>query len=392
MGGGSGGGQSTSTTTATIAPELRPLFSSTANIIEGAQTGEDPGILGPFLQSNPQQIPQATAGQQAILGRQQQRAGLGGGGGQVGKGGGGAGTGGGSSLVTPGDRQANQLAQGFGQLRGPEQQALGLASGFGNITGAEQTGLGIAGGFGNLRAAEQAGLGFAGQQGSGGFNFAEQAALGQINRFTGGEIGQSPATQAALAAIRAPIQNDLALAGLGNSGEVGSALAAASAPILAQELQARASVIPQLAGLGQTIRGGQQFASQAFQRAGEAQRAGDVQTAGMFQRAGEAQRADNVQAAQMFQRAGEAQRVGDIQSAQFLSAQAEQLVQRESTLLSELGTSEEANRALAAQQAEAQQRDFQRQQALISSLTTGILGGFPSSLGSTTTGSQSGGK
>jgi len=254
-----------------------------------------------------------------------------------------------------------------------EQRARDTTTGLGNLSGTEQQGLNFAGGLGQLSGAEQTGLGFAGQQGGGGFNQAEQAALQQIQRFSGGEIGQSPATQAALASLRPGIQNDLALAGLGNSAEVGSALSAASAPILAEEIRQRSGAIGELTGLGRTVRGGQQFASQAFQRAGEAQRAG------------------NAQAASLFQRAGEAQRAGRIEEANQLNQQAQTLSQRESRLLGEAGEEEERQRTFAAQQQEANFQDFLRRQGLAQNLTTGLLGGLPNITGSRTVSSSSGG-
>lgn len=80
----------------------------------------------------------------------------------------------------------------------------------------------------------------------------EQQALSQIDYLTGGPLGQSPATIAAMKAARDPVLNDLALAGLGNSGSVESELLGAYAPILAQEVAGRQAVIPQLANIGQT--------------------------------------------------------------------------------------------------------------------------------------------
>jgi len=301
------------------------------------------------------------------------------------------------------------FAGGLGQLTGAEQQGLQTAGGLGQLRGTEQIGLGFAGGLGNLRNPERQALGTAGALSQGNLNAAEQAALGQIQRFSGGEIGQSPATQAALASLRPGIQNDLALAGLGNSAEVGSAISAASAPILAEEIRQRSGAIGELTGLGRTVRGSQQFgaglqsqigaASRAgdqaaagfFTRAGEAQRAGDTASAQIFQRAGEAQRNGNAQAAQMFQRAGEAQRAGRIEEANQLNQQAQTLSQRESRLLGEAGEEEERQRAFAAQQQEANFQDFLRRQGIASNLTTGLLGGLPSITGSRTVSSSSGG-
>jgi len=270
--------------------------------------------------------------------------------------------------------QAVDPLQGFSnRVESPlEQQARGVTTGLGNLQGTEQVGLGLAGGLGNLRGSELNALGTAGQLSSGGLNQPEQAALQGINFFAGGPLGQSPATQAALASIRPQVQNQLALAGLGNSAEVGSALASASGPILAQEIASRQGAIGQLTGLGETVRGSQQFG------------------AGLQSQIAQAQRQGNTQAAQLFQQAGAAQRAGRIQEANQLNQQAQTLSQRESRLIGELQQSEEAQRQVQAQQFEANFQDFLRRQGLAQNLTTGLLGGLPNILGSRTV-SESGG-
>lgn len=255
--------------------------------------------LDEFLFPRPQQIPGFTPSQFGVLGQQQQRAF--------------------GPQITPQEQQAQNLAGGFGQLRFPEASALGLSQNFG------------------------------------GLRFPELLGLGQIGQFAGGEIGQSPATLAAMAAVREPVLNDLALAGLGNSGAVGTELGGAFAPILAQELAIRAGVIPQLLGLGQQLRGG------------------DI-SAGALQ-------------AQI----GAGQRAGDVAGANLLAQQGQVLDLRESRRLGELGATGEQQRALAAQQQEAVFRDFLRRQGIGQDLSTGLLGGFPAGLGQGATTTTSGG-
>jgi len=80
----------------------------------------------------------------------------------------------------------------------------------------------------------------------------EQSAYSGMQAFTNGPLGSAPATIAAMNAVRSPVLNDLALSGMGNSDAVGSNLAGAYAPILAQEMQARQSLLPQMAALGNT--------------------------------------------------------------------------------------------------------------------------------------------
>jgi hypothetical protein len=164
--GGGGGGSSSTTSEASIAPELRPLFSQTAGTVGAIQNQlADQGYFSQFFPYNPQQIPGFTPGEQQLSDVQMQQA---------------------QSPYVSGTFTAPQLG-----------------------------------------------------------------ALGQIQELTGGPLGSSPATQSAMAAIRTPVLNDLALAGLGNSDAVASNQAAAFAPILAEEMRMRAGLVPTEAGIGQ---------------------------------------------------------------------------------------------------------------------------------------------
>ncbi len=78
----------------------------------------------------------------------------------------------------------------------------------------------------------------------------EQSAYSGMQAFTNGPLGSAPATIAAMNAVRNPVLGDLAMSGMGNSDAIGSNLAGAYAPILAQEMQARQSLLPQMAQLG----------------------------------------------------------------------------------------------------------------------------------------------
>jgi hypothetical protein len=159
-----------------------------------------------------------------------------------------------------------------------------------------------------------------------------------------------------MSAAREPILNDLAMAGLGRSGAIEPALSAAYAPILAEEMRTRAAMVPQLLGLGQTLRGGE------------------------------------ISGANLQSQIGERLRQGDVQGAMMLANLGETETGRESKLLGEAATSEEAVRQLEAQQFEAAIQDVLRRQAIALSLTTGVLGGFPAISGSTTRTSTSGGQ
>lgn len=72
-GGGGNSGGSTTTQQASIAPELQPLFAQTASNVMGLQSNPNAN-LAPYLNSNPQYIPQMSPEQQQLLQFQGQRA------------------------------------------------------------------------------------------------------------------------------------------------------------------------------------------------------------------------------------------------------------------------------------------------------------------------------
>lgn len=299
---GGGGGNSTSTTKQELPEELKPLFAQTANLVMEAQ-GQPGANLSQFLYPNPQFVPGATAGQQMIAQAQWNRAFN-------------------QPALTPWEYWGASQAPTWGTADPVELAALSGARNWGQLYG------------------------------------PEQMALQQANYLTGGPLGEAPATQAAMRAVRTPILNDLAQAGLGNSSAVGLELQGGYAPILAQEMALRAQVIPQLGQIGQQ------------------QRAGAISQG-------------NLQA-----QIGEALRRGDIEGANYLAAIGGTEAQRTSQLLQELGVSEEAIRQIEAQQALAQFQDFLRRQDLSQGLTLGVLGGFPT-IGSrsvTSTKTSGGGK
>lgn len=84
----------------------------------------------------------------------------------------------------------------------------------------------------------------------GGLTAPQQDAYSSLTALTNSPVGSSPQTIAAMQAARTPIVNELAAAGLGNSGAVGTELAGAYAPILAQEMQQRFSAVPLLQQIG----------------------------------------------------------------------------------------------------------------------------------------------
>lgn len=297
--GNTSSGTSSQTSGSTIAPQLQPLFGNTASMIQNLQGGMPD--FSQFFQSNPQAIPGFTPGQQALGNVYQNRAF-------------------GGEQLNAYDTAGTNYAQLAGQLNPLEAAGTPYAQLAGQI------------------------------------NAPEQLAREQIARFTSGDIGQSPVTQAAMAAVRNPALNDLAMAGLGNSDAVKTSLTDAYAPILAQEMATRAGVIPQLAALGQQQRAGQEFGANYFGQQGQQLRSG--------------------------------QEFG----ANFLGQQGQMLDTRQGQRLGEYGTSEEAARQIQAQQGQADLADFLRRQGLGTQFTTGILSGFPSISGSTVVGKTSGDK
>lgn len=297
MGGGGGKTKTNQTTTQSIDPTLQPLFGQTGSMVQGIQAGMPD--FGQFFNPNVQQIPGLTQGQQNVLGQYGARAF--------------------GNPFNAYDTAGANYAQTQANFNSPEVNAFNTAPTLGNL------------------------------------NAPENAALGQIDRFTSGEIGQSPATQAAMAAVRNPVLNDLAMAGLGNSDALSSSLGGAYAPILAQEMSIRAGAIPQLAGIGAQQRGGALAGAQLQSQLGQALRGGQ-QFAG-----------------------------------QFLGQQGQQYDARTGQRLDTYNAAEEKGRQILQQQGEAAYKDFVRRQQLGSEFTTGILSGFPSITGTNVVGQQKGG-
>jgi len=168
-----------------------------------------------------------------------------------------------SALLTPGELQAMSMA---GQTSG-QNQAENLAMNVGQQLSSggpnsyqqladQYVRLGVP-----LHSAEQAAY----QQLHGGYtggqmSQAEQQALNQLGFFTSGPFGQAPATLAAQQAFRRfqepEIMQQLALAGLGRSGAVGTSLAEGEAralvPFLTQEMANRLQATGMGANIGQT--------------------------------------------------------------------------------------------------------------------------------------------
>ena len=405
--GGGGKSSGSSSTTTEIDPVLKPLFGQTGATLAAAQLGQPSGsVLDPFMTAQPQFIPGATPGQQSIIGRQFERAFQ-------------------PTFFTPEEAWARGMAFGFGGPRFPEVSALTGAGQAGFMTSPEAEAATTARGFGGLRYPEISALSRAPTFGQ--FTSPETMALGQIERFTGGEIGQSPVTQAAMTTAREKVLNDLTMAGLGRSGAVGTELAGAYAPILAEEIRTRAGVIPQLMGMGTQLRGGQMQAANLEAQIAERMRVGDVQGAQRLSEIGQGMRAGGLGGAQLQAQIAERMRMGDMQGAQILTSigqamrtgtltgaqlqaaigermrmgditgantlsnMGQTMTARESGLLGEAGMGQEFERTIAAQRAEVERQEYLRRFGTAEALTLGVLGGFPTSTLQRVTTSQRGG-
>jgi hypothetical protein len=174
-------------------------------------------------------------------------------------------------------------------------------------------------------------------------------------------------------AIRAPVLNDLSLAGLGNSDAVGTALSGAYAPIVAQEMAQRFAAIPMLGQLGNTAASRQLGATGALGDLGAGVLQRLQQNTGMLGQLG------NTIGNRLQQNTG---MLGQLGSTGYAQQQGN---------VGAYGQSEAERRAIQETQEQAEQQDMLRRQQLAQQFTTGILGGFPSISGSVTKSKQSGG-
>lgn len=167
----------------------------------------------------------------------------------------------------PGTTEQEQQALGsldtFGQLAGTnldtlsgqEGQALGQLGQLGDLN---QQQLPTLSGLENQAVGQLGQLGELNQQQLQTFYAPEQQAYGALQPFLQGELGSSPATQAAMAAFYdqalPELQSQLALRGLSRSGaaaeSIGRAQQQAYIPLVQQELEQRFQAVPLLQQLG----------------------------------------------------------------------------------------------------------------------------------------------
>jgi hypothetical protein len=281
---GSSGGSGTQATTNNIAPEVKPLFAQTGSAIQSLQPyafDMMPDLFG----QNVQQIPGFTSGQEQTNAFLQQQA-----------------------FGNPLNQQQQQTQAQLNQAyNNPYSREQANASDYANWM------------FKNPATAQ------------------EQDAYRSLTQLTNSPIGSSPATQAAMQSLRAPVLNDLALSGMGNSDAVGTALSSAYAPIVAQEMQQRFAAIPMLSQMGSNIAGRQMGNTAMLNDIGNAVSGRQMQTTGMLGQLGQT---------------GYAQQQGN---------------------LGAYGQSEAERRGIGEAQGQAVQQDLLRRQGLAQQWTTGIL-------------------
>lgn len=222
----------------------------------------------------------------------------------------------------------------------------------------------------------------------------ENAGVGGLSQFASGDLGNSPAVQAAMQAIAASVtpqvQNKMAAAGLGRSGamlqELQNAQIGALLPVVQQGMQQQQSAANQLAGIGSgvaqrqmgmqnllgnmanTIGGASEtLGSQALARGSDALKS----TIGTFADIGKQ----------------EAEREGETINRQLAAAsqQYNPLLQlgesqegRDTQALNEMIQGGALDRDIAGQIAQAQHADVLRRQALAEVFHTAMLGSIPS--------------
>jgi hypothetical protein len=128
-----------------------------------------------------------------------------------------------------------------------------------------------------------------------------------LQQFIAGPLGHAPATEAAQAAFSSyqvpTITNNLALAGLGNSGAVGDAIARGEAealtPLLQQEATNRLAATGQLGNIGGNLGGRSLTAAQIFSGLGLGQGQLQLGGANLLANIGENSAARQLQALQM---------------------------------------------------------------------------------------------
>lgn len=354
--GGKGGGSQT--TTAEIPKEMRPLINASVGQTIGLQNQLPiAGFMGP----NQQYIPDLTPAQQAMLAQTLGFATT-------------------SPLTSP-------EAAALGTYDMLTQSLMPTAMGQGPaLTGTEMDALAMVRQAGSANPFQDQAAAYAGTGAT--MSAPEQAALDQLGFFTGGTLGESPATIAAQDAFRrftAPeIQQSLALAGLGASGAVGASLGDAEAKALVPFLQSE--MANRLQATGMTANIGNQYAGRNLQAGsilgnlGGQLMQGQLGAGGLMATIGNQAGMRPIEAARTLTgMAGAESSLGNV-----LAERARADTQ---AALQAAGMP----RDVASQQAEALYNEFLRQQALGENATLGPLDVMPRLIGNKTVSSGGGG-
>jgi len=335
-----GTGRSSQTQTATIPDELKPLIN--ASVLQAMGLQEAMPITG-FSEPHPQTVPGLTPQQEALIGQTI-----------------------GFSQAPPGswlDQQAFNMANQAGSSNPFQGQAMGFAGQAASGNQYQGQSSSMATGAGNLMG-------------------PEQEAMAGLGLFSQGQLGQAPATIAAQQAFQQfevpTIEQNLALAGLGRSGAVGTAIAEGEAralvPFLTAEMMNRLQAAQTQAGIG-SAQGNRQ-----------------VQGAGVLSQLAQNATQGQLGAAQVAATLGGQAIQGQLGGAQLIQGLATTLANRARSDTQAALEAAGIPRQVAAQQAEAEFNDFMRRQQLSASATLGPLDQtLPLMMGRTVSTSGSGG-
>lgn len=359
VGGGFGGGGGSQTVKTEIPKEMKPLIS---NAVGQAIDLQNIMPITGFAGSNPQQIPGLTPQQLALIQATMDYA------------------------TNPSLQTTNPELAAWDTSQALTGGLMGYA-GSPSMNATVQSGLNLAQGSSGPNSFQTSGGEFAGAGAE--MSPAEQEALAQLGFFTGGQLGQSPATLAATRAFNQfsvpEIEQQLALAGLGRSGAVGTSIGDAQVkamiPLLATEMANRLQATGMTADIGQAAQGRKLQAGQIMGNIG-----GDVGKQGL----GAAQLIANTGLQSDTLRLQAAQQAATIAAQQAAAGQV--LANRARADTQAALEAAGLPREIAAQQAEAAYNDYIRQQQLSEAATLGPLGQvLPSTIGQVSKTSGGGG-
>jgi hypothetical protein len=385
--GGSGSRQGTSTVVSSPAPaQIPPQFQPFAQQVGNRATQNlDLFNLQDYSGNNALQVPGLNPLQTSALNRVQDRFDFG--------------------IPTP--QAETQLGQNMSNASNVSQQQVGMSP-FELLGGAQANALPDAAGqrvaTDPTRAAEyNQAQNLSGQVGQPvGATPWESQGANTLSQFANGDLGNSPAIQSAASQIAGSVipqvQNQMTKQGLGRSGamdqELQSRMAGTLLPLYMQGLQQQQSAGGQLAGLGTTVAGRQENAANRAMQMQQQLQTGAQNLSGTNEALDTSAINRMMQAVQqstiptMLGLGGnQATRQGDTINRQLAATSAQYYPQlqtaqaqqgREQQSLQDMLSGGALDRDIAGQQAQSQQADMLRRQALAETFGTAMLGSIPS--------------